>query len=104
MKGYRIKNAFISSLLSLFFYVIAREIVLDYNWFLIIYIYIVGLLIGHITINTIKPEVEIKTPERLETVDKFVAIPLIGMTEFAIYGGIIWVLDIFFKFTSIINI
>ena len=104
MKRYGLKNVIISSFLSLFFYVIAREIVLDYNWFLIIYIYIVSLLIGHITINTIKPEVEIKTPEPLETVDKFVAIPLIGMTEWAIYGGIIWILDIFFQFTSIINI
>jgi hypothetical protein len=53
---------------------------------------------GHITTNTIKPEKEIKVAEKLEFADKFVAIPIVGACEFAVYGGMIWVADIFFNF------
>ena len=102
MKGYRFRNAVVSFLLSMFFVVIARKIYLDYSWFLIIYIYVVSLLIGHLTTNTIKPEEEIEVPNKLEFVDKFVAIPIVGACEFALYGFLIWILDIFFKFLPII--
>ena len=102
MKGYGIKNGILSFLLSLFFYFIARKIYYDYTWFLIIYFYVVGLLMGHITTNTVKPEKEIITPKRLEFADNFVAIPLVGIIEFAVYGLIIWVLDIFFNFSSMV--
>ncbi len=95
MKGYGIKNAILSFLLSLFFYYIAKKIYLDYGWFLIIYVYVVSLLIGHITTNTVKPEKKIKTSARLEFADKFVAIPLVGLFEFALYGLIIFILDKF---------
>ena len=95
MKGYGIKNAILSFLLLLFFYFIARKIYLDYGWFLIIYIYVVSLLIGHVTTNTVKPEKEIKTPAKLEFADKFVAIPLVGAVEFGIYGFIIFIIDAF---------
>ena len=98
MKGYQLKNGAVSLLLSLFFLYIAKKIYLDYGWFLIIYIYVVCLLMGHITTNTIKPEKEIKVAEKFEFADKFVAIPIVGACEFALYGGIIWVADIFFNF------
>jgi hypothetical protein len=98
MKGYGLKNAIISFLLSLFFLYIARKIYLDYSWFLIIYIYVVGLLMGHTTTNTVKPEKEVEVPEKLETIDKFLIIPMVGGIEFATYGFIIFILDIFFNF------
>lgn len=102
MKGYNLKNAALSFLLSLFFYFIARKIYLDYGLFLIIYIYVVSLLMGHITTNTVKPEKEVEVPEKLEFFDKFVVIPIVGAVEFAIYGSIIWILDIFTNFSSIV--
>jgi len=98
MKGYQLKNGLVSLLLSLFFLYIARKMYLDYTWFLIIYMYVVCLLMGHITTNTIKPEKEIKVAEKFEFADKFVAIPIVGACEFALYGGMIWVADIFFNF------
>ena len=64
MKGYQLKNGVVSLLLSLFFLYIARKMYLDYTWFLIIYMYVVCLLMGHITANTIKPEKEIKVAEK----------------------------------------
>ena len=96
MKGYKIKNAIISFLLSLFFYYIAKKLYLNIGWFLIIYIYVVSLLIGHITTNTVKPEKEVVVPERLEFFDKFIAIPLVGACEFGLYGLLIWIIDKFF--------
>ena len=98
MKGYQLKNGAVSLLLSLFFLYIAKKIYLDYGWFLIIYIYVVCLLMGHITTNTIKPEKEIKVAEKFDFADKFVAIPIVGACEFALYGGMIWVADVFFNF------
>ena len=98
MKGYRLKNAMVSFLLSLFFLYIARKIYLDLSWFLIIYFYVIFLLMGHITVNTIKPEEEVKVPEKHENFDKFFAIPIVGAIEFAIYGSLVWIIDIFFNF------
>ena len=95
MKGYGIKNGILSLLLSLFFYFIAKKIYSDYTWFLILYFYVVGLLIGHITTNTVKPEKEINTPKKLEFADNFLVIPLVGIIEFAVYGSIIWIIDLF---------
>ena len=98
MKGYRLKNAIISFLLSFFFLYIARKIYLDFGWFLIIYFYVVFLLMGHITENTIKPEKEIDVPDKLENFDKFFVIPIVGACEFAVYGIIIWILNIYLNF------
>ena len=98
MKGYRFKNAIVSFLLSLFFLYIARKIYLDFGWFLIIYFYVVFLLMGHITVNTIKPEEEVKVPEKHENFDKFFVIPIVGAIEFAIYGVLVFGLNIFFNF------
>ena len=53
---------------------------------------------GHTTTNTVKPEKEVEVPEKLETIDKFLIIPMVGGIEFATYGFIIFILDIFFNF------
>lgn len=98
MKGYRFKNALISFVISAFFVFIAKKIYLDYTWFLIIYIYIVSLLLGHLTVNTVKPEKKVKVPVKYDNFDKFVATPIVGACEFALYGFIVFVLDMFFNF------
>lgn len=98
MKGYKFKNSIVSFLLTVFFLYIARKIYLDFGWFLIIYFYVVFLLMGHITVNTIKPEKEVNVPEKLENFDKFFVTPIVGACEFALYGALIWILDIFFNF------
>ena len=33
-----------------------------------------------------------------ESFDKFFAIPIVGAIEFAIYGSLVWIIDIFFNF------
>lgn len=99
LKGYKFKNAVVSFLLTIFFAYIARELInLGYGWSLVIYLYVVSLLMGHITVNTIKPEKKVKVPEKLENFDKFFVIPIVGACEFALYGVLVWILDIFFNF------
>ena len=34
----------------------------------------------------------------LENFDKFFVIPIVGACEFALYGALVWILDIFFNF------
>ena len=38
---------------------------------------------------------KINTPKKLEFADNFVAIPLVGIIEFAVYGLFIWIIDLF---------
>jgi hypothetical protein len=99
IKSYGLTNIVWSFILSLFFYLVARKIDLQFNLFLFFYMYIMCLCIGHYLIHNV--ETEKKFEKSFE--ETFIVIPVVGALTFCFWGLIFWFLDIYFNFSLYFN-